>query len=197
MSDNHLFHGTGIYCLTSIVASGELWEGIHWGKPDEPHGPRTTEDFEKACEFIENSMYWGEGGVIVLDRELLARDYPLVSYTDRSYLGEIWPGRSEREIAIITPKLVDLDKYLVSIIVDEEAIEQALLDENIEAAMCEGGWAYESGEAADVGIALFRQEVEILKAHPKLNLLPPPVGGLPWRGNWQRAVDAPRMAVAG
>lgn len=192
MSDRHLYHGTGIYCLTSIVASGELWEGIHWGKPSEPHGPRTTEDFEKACDFIENSMHWGEGGVLVLDRDLLSRDYDLVSYTDRSYLGEVWPGRSEKEVAIITPKLVNLDKYLVSIIVDPEAIEQALDEENIQIAMCEGGWAYESGDSAEIGIRLFRQEVEILKAHPKLNLLPPPVGELPWRGNWER----PGLALA-
>lgn len=175
-----IFHGTGVYALAAIIDSNELLEGIHWGKPGEPHGPRLSRDLQVASSFIIYNMHWGEGGVLVLDRDLLTRDYQIETYTDRGYDGTSW-GQDEREEVILSQAVKNLDRYLVSILCDPAVIAHALHDATMEDAMSECGWALDV--TGDSGKALARSQLERLAAHPKLN------AGvsreeLPRHGNW-------------
>lgn len=163
-----LFHGTGIYSIAAIAQNNTLREGVFWNKPGEPHGPRTSESFEVAATFIAYNMYWGEGGVIVLDRDLLEQDYPTVKYLD-TVCDDILVA--EQEIAILTPKVVNLNRYLVSIVCDPEVIETAKEEENLQSALDECGWQFDH---KDFGLA--RQCLDGLLKHPKLNVWVPESG---------------------
>ena len=159
-----LYHGTGIYCLASILATQTLEEGVHWGKPNEPHGPRCSERFELAAAFIRYNFYVGEGGVLVFDWAALDRDYALCHYQDQYVTGEAMPN--EGEVAILTPGLPRVDDYLVSIICAPAIIQAAAQAERMTEAMNEGGWPYEMSEA---GTQAARQDLKRLAGHPKLN----------------------------
>lgn len=179
-----LFHGTGIYCLASIIESNTLEEGTHWGKPNEPHGPRLTEDFDVAKSFIAYNMHWGEGGVLVLDREKLARDFDLVAYEDKRYDGGDF-GHNEREIAVVTPIIKSLSKYLVSIVCNPEVIQLAALRENMETAHEECGWVHAWGSPYEVsGRRKMHRSFDALKASPFLNSDAFHPEALPVSGNW-------------
>lgn len=172
----HLFHGTGIYALAAIIQSNSLWEGIHWGKPGEPRGPRLTRSYEVAKEFIRYNVHWGEGGVLVFNRAALSADFKIKSYIDTFYAGGLL-GEKEEEEAIIAKVVTDLDRYLVCVHCDPEVIELAGRAENMEAAQNEGGWAFD-GE--DPQLAL--DALQALAGCPKLNLWTPATG-FPRLGN--------------
>lgn len=174
-----LFHGTGIYCLASIVALNSLRNGCHWGKPGEPHGPRLSEEYGCAEQFINYNMYWGEGGLIVLDRDLLSKDYDLQAYADRLFTGEPMPN--EREVAVITPAVESLDRYLVSVICDPAIIAQAHSREWMDIAMNEGGWPYECDED---GVQEAAADLRVLLTSPLLNKWMPDGISYPHQGNW-------------
>ena len=61
---------------------------------------RPTEDYEVAKCFISYNMYCGEGGVLVFDRDLIARDFrhlrltllPVSGISDKERSGNIWRG---------------------------------------------------------------------------------------------------------
>jgi hypothetical protein len=137
-----LYHGTGIYSLASIIETDAMYEGVHWSKPSEPHGPRFSEDYEVAKSYINFHMPWGEGGVIVLDRDAVARDYELVDYQDKRYDGADF-GQNEWEVAAITPKISNLSDYLVSVVCDPRVIHMALKRHNMEYSHDESsGWVH-------------------------------------------------------
>lgn len=163
-----LFHGTGVYGLAAIAQSNTLEEGVYWNKPGEPHGPRTSESFEAAATFIEYNMYWGEGGVIVLDRDLLEQDYPTVKYID-TVCDDVLVA--EQEVAILTPKVVNLDRYLVSIVCDPAVIHTAKDEDNLQSALDECGWQFDHKD-----FELARQSLDALLKHPKLNAWVPESG---------------------
>lgn len=171
----YLYHGTGAYALAAIAQSNVLWEGVHWGKPGEPHGPRTSRSFKAASEFITYNMHWGEGGVIVLDRAKLARDFTITAYVD-TVSGDL--KAEEQEEVILTKTVPDLHRYLVSIVCDPEVIKTAKLTDCLEAAKSECGWAFEHEDDALACAAL-----DALLAHPKLNAWLP-TEGYPFHGNW-------------
>lgn len=175
-----LFHGTGIYCLASIVALNSLREGCHWGKPGEPHGPRLSEDYDCAEKFINYNMYWGEGGLLVLDRDLLGKDYKLQVYADRMYTGEPMPN--EREVAVITRAVKKLDRYLVSVICDPAIITEAHSREWMDVAMNEGGCPYECDEG---GVQEAQADLRVLLASPLLNKWMPDGSHFPRQDNWE------------
>ena len=181
-----LFHGTGIYALAAIAESNTLSEGIHWQKPGEPRGPRTSQCFDIASGFITYNVHWGEGGVLVLDREALARDYDLVEYRDSCYTGELMSD--EREIAIITSAVKNLDKYIVSIVCDPAIVPLALDEENVQAAIQECGWAFES--EGEEGINEAKAAFAALLCHPKFNAWIPE-SGFPHHGNWEMRKKSP------
>lgn len=172
LSSSWLYHGTGIYCLAHIALSNTLREGGHWGKPDEPHGPRLSEQPELAARFILYSSYWGEGGLVVFDRSVLARHYSLQSYRDRFYEGEAMPD--EAEVAILSPE-VNLDHGLISLTCDPRIIEEARKPKWMACAEEEGGWSFPHGPE---GQALALKALDVLARHPKLNVWVPPTGHL-------------------
>lgn len=178
-SEKFLYHGTGIYALAAIAEDNALVEGTYWGKPGEPHGPRTSESFDIAVTFIEYNMYGGEGGVIVLDREALAQDYPLVNYRDQCYNGESMSD--EKEVAIITPSVVDLDKYIVSIVCDPAVIRVAHNRQHMDEAMQDCGWAFAT--EGDEGEVEALAALKALLNHPKLNAWVPD-SGYPLQSMW-------------
>lgn len=163
-----LFHGTGVYGLAAIAQSNALEEGVYWNKPGEPHGPRTSESFEAAATFIEYNMYWGEGGVLVLDRDLLEQDYQTIKYVD-TVCDDVLVA--EQEVAILTPKVMNLDRYLVSIVCDPAVIETAKDEDNLQSALDECGWQFDHKD-----FELARQSLDALLKHPKLNAWVPESG---------------------
>ena len=184
MTKRFLYHGTGIYSLVSILATGELRVGAYWGKPGEPHGPRLTEDYTVAKGFIANNIHWGEGGVLVFDRTKLAEDYDLVSYSDTTCEGVPWPS-DEREVAIAAPVVRNLDRYLVSAIVDPAFIERAAAMETIFDAEAECGWCYGRGDEFEIGVVQFRRDAHEVLRSPFLNAVEAPDGSFPTIGNWK------------
>ena len=177
----HLYHGAGAYALAAIVQSNTLLEGVYWGKPGEPHGPRTSRSFTAASAFITYNVHWGEGGVIVLDRIALARDYAIQSYVD-TVSGDYM--EKEQEEVILAKAVTNLDRYLVSIVCDPEVIKTAKLTDCLEAARSECGWAFEHEEDD-----LARAALDQLLVHPKLNAWVP-AEGYPFHGNWPEVAKA-------
>ena len=175
-----LFHGTGIYCLAAIAQDNALLNGGHWGKPGEPHGPRLSRDFAAAAKFITYNVHWGEGGVLVFDHKALARDYALQDYQDKGYDGIPFPN--EFEVAVLTPAVANLDRYLLSIQVDLRVIAHALQRETMQMAIEECGWCWEGEDYAAATSALLA-----LVTHPKLNRLPQL--GQPFHGNFPLATS--------
>ena len=159
----YLFHGTGMYCLASIIADNCLNEGAHWGKPGEPHGPRFSESFAAAADFILYNAHYGEGGVLVLDRKRLDADFPLQTYVD-TVAGE--SREDEMEVVAVTPSIANLEKYLVAVVVDPAFIEEMCADEFVETALSEGGWPYSTDEE---GIAQMRVAMQALRDHRLVN----------------------------
>jgi len=174
-----LFHGTGIYCLARIIATNTMREGAHWGKPGEPHGPRFTERFGTASEFILYSMYWAEGGVIAVDTSTLAQRHRIVRYADSYYSGE--QMADEHEYVAETPLIDPLAPHLVSIICDPAIIEAASLPENMQIAMDEGGWPFSCDQA---GVNECLTALGAVANHPLLNAWLPEGEAPPFHGNW-------------
>lgn len=158
----HLYHGTGVYALASILEEDRLLEGIYWGKKGEPHGPRFSRNFKTAQAFIEYNLYWLGGGVLVFDRERLAQSFQLVSYRDSSYSGELMP--EEDEVAAITPSIAPISDFLVSLVFDPSIIEQACDPESLKTAKEECGWAFDHEDDARA-----TQAIQALAEHPLLN----------------------------
>lgn len=142
-----LFHGTNVYHLLNILRTNSLDEGVHWGKPDEPHGPRLTKSAKVAYSFGQySSPDLGEEtptAILVLHTERLRQSYELVEYTDRTYGGDSF-GQDEQEVVPITNRISPLTDYLKTVLVsrvdmkmavDPEflqfAIEYPLIDKNI------------------------------------------------------------------
>lgn len=176
MSD-FLYHGTGIYALANIIDENRLNAGTHWGKPGEPNGPRLSASALVAASFIQYNMHWGEGGVLVLDRRLLMKDYQVIRYQDKTYGGEDW-GLDEEEHVPLTSCISNLSRYLISIVCDPAAIEMAQEPHNLIDAKNECGWAFPHDDDQLAIAALNR-----LSQHALFNRwmpLPAP----PRMGNW-------------
>lgn len=163
----YLFHGTGMYCLASIIAEDRLDEGAHWGKPGEPHGPRLSESFAAAADFITYNTYYGEGGVLVLDRQKLEENYGLQAYVD-TVSGE--SRDDEKEVVALTPAITNLEKYLVAVVFDPAYIKEMCADEFFETAWSEGGWPAQYSTDG-VGAAAMTTALHALRDHRLVNAL--------------------------
>lgn len=161
----YLFHGTGMYCLASILDENRLCEGAHWGKPGEPHGPRLTESFAIASGFVTYNAYFAEGGVLVIDRQKLALDYPLLEYQD-TFDGK--PGDDEQEVVAITPVIEDISKYLVALVFDPDYLDELETMDFMETAWSEGGWPDRIPSDED-GAAIMKRWLDALRSHPLIN----------------------------
>jgi hypothetical protein len=187
MSGRYLYHGTGIYALASIVETDALYEGVHWGKPNEPRGPRLTEDYDIAKGFIEYAVHWGEGGILVFDRELLENDYDLVEYQDKRYDGGDF-GRNEWEVACVTPKIENLSRYLVSVVCEPEVIRMAMKRSFQEQAFSECGWIHAWGPPSrSFGRRNMVRAFDDLAGSPFLNSAAFEPETRPIIGNWLKA----------
>lgn len=169
-----LFHGTGIYSLANIVDVDRIDEGVHWRKPGEPRGPRFSRSAEVASSFVLNNIHWGEGGILVLDRQLLEADFKIVRYTDKTCEGHLWPVDELEEVPL-TASIPGLHRYLVSIVCDPEIIELAQSSELMADARNECGWGFEHEDD--------RLAVEALKR----------LASSPWLNRWIPSCGAPRM----
>lgn len=182
----YLFHGTGMYCLAAIIAGNQINEGAHWGKPGEPHGPRFSESFSVAADFITYNAYYAEGGVLVLDRQKLAEDYELRAYVD-TVSGE--SKHDEKEIAVITPVIQNLEKYLVAVIFNPDFIEEMCADDFFDTAWSEGGWP--SNYPTDhTGAADMKISLVALREHSLVNAIGTDED-IPRHGNIELASSAP------
>lgn len=179
-----LFHGTSIYSLANILDEDRLCEGVHWGKPGEPRGPRFSRSPRAASEFVRYNIHWGEGGLLVLDRRGLEAAYRVVPYTDAMYGGHPFPVDEEEEV-VITPSICPLRRFLVGIVCDPQVIALAQQPQNLRDAREECGWGF-SHEDDDRAIESLRR----LAKHPLLNVLVPGTG-LPRMGNWLDASGRP------
>lgn len=157
-SSKVLFHGTNIWSLALIITTNSLEEGSHWGKPDEPYGPRFSENFDIAYEFIEYaSPEWAIGGVLILDTKKLMQNYKMVSYVDTPYdYAEPWG--EEQEVVPITKAIKPLSKFLRGIKVEGNHIREGMSDEGIEYAIKERGYKVDPDA--------LRQAVANLARHP-------------------------------
>ncbi len=164
MSCNILYHGTGMYTLAAILAEDTMFEGVHWGRKGEPHGPRFSRDYEMAKSFIANCTHWGQGGVLILDGDALARDFPVVSYRDVDCTGNHW-SQDEQEEVVCTPSIPNLRKYLLGFAVDPAHIDLMLDPQYVEFAQEECGWP---GDWDGRETALLKH-LAALKTHPLLN----------------------------
>lgn len=172
-----LFHGTSIYCLAAIAQTNRLDEGAHWGKRNEPHGPRLTRDWGQAEGFI---VYANpelcQGGIVVLDRAALEANYRLQAYVDTYYEG---PGQgkdlgaNEAEEVVLTPSIDPLHTCLRSWVCDPAVLEAARDPETMAFAQDTGGWPFDDGEA---GHAQALEALDVLASSPYLNAWMPATG---------------------
>lgn len=123
--DAPLYHGTSLHSVAMILASNSLDEGVHWGRPGEPNGPRLTRDFRIAWSFAGNSE-WGQGGVLQLSQTRLAQRYRIQPYQDVDMAGEPWSD--EYEEVVITNSIQPLDRYLEILWLSDHVIKSALDD---------------------------------------------------------------------
>lgn len=157
-----LYHGTCIYCLAAIVRDNALDEGCYWGKPGEPHGPRTTANFEVAKNFMLYGMHWGQGGILILDGSALLLDgLKVTPYRDSFHAGGLMPD--EEEFAIETSRLTRLRRYLRGIVCNDEALAFARDPETIRDAQSDCGWV---GDEDEVSIRRAMKAIDMLETHP-------------------------------
>lgn len=109
-----IFHGTTLAGLAGIISEDAIYEGVHWQKPGEPHGPRFFESIKPAWLFGRDDL--GEnspGGVIEVDFDKIKKRYKFERYRDATYEGDVFENEEE-EIVILTKKL-RLSPYLISV----------------------------------------------------------------------------------
>ena len=162
----HLYHGTSVFHLVYILNSNELIEGVHWDKPNEPHGPRLTKTPEIAKTFFSYATPdlgdESPGALLILSGPKLASKYELVEYTDTQYAGGTWE-KDEEEVVVLTPVVKPLDAFLERVVVERVHAEYALQDEILEFAI---SWPY-----LDVGtVEEARELVQRALSHPLVTI---------------------------
>lgn len=165
-TSKYLFHGTNIYCLSSIISDNRIDKGSFWGKKNEIDGVRTSLNYDISKNFIVYSMHWGEGGVLIFDYNKLEKDFKLSPYKDTYYGGD--EMKDEQEIVVEADFIRNLDKYLVSINCDEDVITWGMADENINDSINDCGWCYGVDEKS---IEQAKKNLIKLSENKKLNLL--------------------------
>lgn len=162
-----LYHGTSIFNLYYILQSNELVEGAHWGKPDEPHGPRLTKDPNVARAFFsyatpdlgDNSP----GAVIALSTMKLAQYYELVEYNDIQADGDYW-DLDEQEVVVVTERIKPLHTFTTSIRISSKDAQAVLTDDVLELAV---NWPYLEVESIEQARELMRQTLH----HPEVTIV--------------------------
>jgi hypothetical protein len=159
-----LFHGCALCYAVGIVRDNEIHTGADWrGEGDRV---ALTRSYKVAHSFGEAGDFDMYPVVFVLDWPALARDYKMYPHQDVDCNGEFWPNDhsedgTEQEEALygtISP----LDRYLVSINIAPELLQQALADDD------HGHWCQEERGTCR-SLAHYRQIIQKMMAHPKLN----------------------------
>lgn len=111
-----LYHGTSLPNALSILKFDSLAGGIHWGRAEEPHGPRLSSYVDEAWKFAEYTTSDSAYMMVMfkLDGKKLAQDYKVVEYLDVDHWGDPWPGEKE-EFVPVTGRVTPLSKYILDI----------------------------------------------------------------------------------
>lgn len=168
-SRQNLFHGTNIYNAAAIIDSNQLLPGVHWGKPNEPHGPRLTRDYYVATDFarwatINGDEPPGRGAVFELDTDRLRHNFKVAPYKDFFYGGKQDFGNEQEEVVITKKGIPNIDRYIVKIHIDLALFRKRPWDNPEEI-----DWLVDSG--------MFKNKAELnrvmdnLEKHPKLVMI--------------------------
>jgi 8-oxo-dGTP pyrophosphatase MutT (NUDIX family) len=115
-----LYHGTNISFAIEILKTESLSEGAHWGKKNEPHGPRLTKSEQVAWSFCKYAMLDAAempGGVVFeFDGPALGEAYKLVEYHDTSYEGDSFG--EEEEVCAETKEIKPVARFIKAIHID-------------------------------------------------------------------------------
>jgi hypothetical protein len=128
-ASNKLYHGTSMYGIVGILNDNTLYEGVHWGRDGEPHGPRLSRSKTVASNFaIEGlSGHPSEGAIIEFDAKALAQDYKLQDYEDVDWAGEKWE-KPEHEVVVVAPEIKNVRKYITAIYLKVFKTQKAVKD---------------------------------------------------------------------
>lgn len=124
-----LYHGTSMSGIVGILKDNALYEGVHWGRKGEPHGPRLTKSFKVAETFAIEGLigHPSEGAIIEFDGFALARDFKLRDYNDVDCVGNEW-DTPEEEVVVLAKKVPNIRKYITAIYLKDFKNQQAVLD---------------------------------------------------------------------
>jgi hypothetical protein len=158
-----IYHGTSVWHMASIVTENVMHEGAHWGRPNEPHGPRFTKNAKVARTFISYSAPdWLIGGVLAMSYDALDAKYEVVDYQDVDMEGNPWP-QDEREVVVVTPQIKPVSNFLIGLWCSPKKIQEATTDEALKFAMYE--YNFMGGKSKKKALAA----LENLANHPLLN----------------------------
>lgn len=150
-----LYHGSKALAVASMLVMDQLYEGAHWGRENEPHGPRFATSFKGAKGWMEHDF---PPAMIVLSGPSLAQKYKLIPYLDVDANGDPWPNE-EVEIVVETKTIRPLAPHIVKLIARDADIKKAMDPEEIEFAKAE--------YIGNRSIKWCQQALTILANHPK------------------------------
>jgi hypothetical protein len=129
-----LYHGTSMWGIVGILKSDSLDEGVHWNRPNEPHGPRLTKSYNVAKGFAIDGLGGDEGAIIEFNAAVLKKCYKLVEYRDVDCTGEHWK-EDEEEITVVTDRITPVRQFVTAIHLRNPFQDEAHLQQYAE--MCE------------------------------------------------------------
>jgi hypothetical protein len=128
----YLYHGTDIGNLASIIDEDFMkasqprnpaWGGR--GPEWEPAGPRFTRNAPTAMYFANPGFDEGVGGIIALDKTMVASRHKIVPFHDTVTITHDG-GREYEEIVVAPQGLTPISRYLAAIILPKSRIMYVL-----------------------------------------------------------------------
>lgn len=162
-SQQHLYHGTQMSHLGLIIKSNSLDEGVHWGKPGEPHGVRCTRSLEAAKLFAFDQEF--PGGILVLNWPRLAQRYKIISYQDTQEDGESW-NTDEAEEVILTAGIKPLSAFLEGILMQPQELQELRSGEFLKDEWTDGYAAYDGRP-----LYVHRRGIQALMDYPNIKVI--------------------------
>lgn len=163
--DAPLYHGTNLISMAMIIQEDALSEGVHWGRPGEPNGPRLARSFKVSWDFAMHPET-GQGGVLQLSQTKLAQRYRIVPYRDVDMHGDHWANETEE--VVIAKEIRPLSRYLEVIWLSDRVVETALNDHRMVDSP-EDEYLRYGAEYFGLDSSVVRRGVEILANHPLRN----------------------------
>lgn len=171
-SQQYLYHGTQMPYLGSIVLDNALWQGGHWGKPNEPHGIRCTRSVEVAKDFaFEQEM---PGGILVLDWYKIVQHWKTIPHIDTMYNdndrlepGEPW-SEDEQEEVVLARFIKPLNQFLVSILMQSKELQELKAGEFLADEWIESYTDWSNRFTTPRG---WRRAIQALMAYPNIKTI--------------------------